>query len=200
MTTENAKELEEQIYQLTNKLQQLRKDCPGEEVKNYTFQTIDGEVTLLDLFAGKDRLLAIHNMGQGCRYCTLWADGINPFIPHLESVLSVVMLSKDDPQTQRRFANARNWRFRTASHLGGDYITEQSTMEDKNNMPGVVFYELKENKIYRKSSSNFGPGDLYCSIWNFLGLAGISAEDWTPQYSYWRRPEKMDDGGQNIQD
>ena len=24
-------------------------------------------------------------------------------------------------------------------------------------------------------------------------------DDWTPQYSYWKRPEKMDDGGKNVQ-
>ena len=78
------------------------------------FETLDGERSLLDLFAGRDKLLAIHNMGQGCRYCTLWADGINPFLPHLEAAMSVVLLSKDPPETQRRFANSRGWRFRTA--------------------------------------------------------------------------------------
>jgi predicted dithiol-disulfide oxidoreductase (DUF899 family) len=56
---------------------------PTIEVRNYTFTTIDGETSLLDMFGGKDRLLLIHNMGQGCRYCTLWADGFNGFLPHL---------------------------------------------------------------------------------------------------------------------
>jgi len=46
----------------------------------------------------------------------------------------------------------------------------------------------------------FGPGDLYCSIWNLLGMAGLSEADWTPQYKYWRRPKKMDDGGANLID
>ena len=27
----------------------------------------------------------------------------------------------------------------------------------------------------------FGPGDLYCSQWNLLGLAGLTEADWTPQ-------------------
>ena len=48
--------------------------------------------------------------------------------------------------------------------------------------------------------SMFGPGDIYCSMWSLLGLAGLGNDDWTPQYAYWRRPEKMDDGGANLAD
>jgi len=33
-----------------------------------------------------------------------------------------------------------------------------------------------------------------------LELADLSAADWTPQYRYWSRPEKMDDGGENLID
>jgi predicted dithiol-disulfide oxidoreductase (DUF899 family) len=198
MANEQIQKIEQQIFELTQELNTLRKQDRGEEVRNYEFATLDGKVTLLDLFAGKPKLLAIHNMGQGCRYCTLWADGLNPFVPHLESALSVVLLSKDEPELQRRFANSRGWRFRTASHGGGDYIKEQTVMEGSDNMPGAVVYELEGNSIYRKSSAVFGPGDLYCSAWNFLGLAGIGEAEWTPQYNYWTRPAKLDDGGENL--
>jgi len=43
-------------------------------------------------------------------------------------------------------------------------------------------------------------GDLYCSIWPFLGMAGMTEADWTPQFKYWSRPQKMDDGGENLVD
>lgn len=198
MTNEAVRELEQEIFELTTRLRALRKELPDEEVRNYSFATLEGEITLLDLFAGKDQLLAIHNMGQGCRYCTLWADGISPFLPHLESMLSVVLVSKDDPETQRRFANSRNWRFRMASHGGGDYIKEQSVTEGEGNTPGVVSYHLRDGKIFRQSASAFGPGDLYCSIWHLLGVAGVESDDWMPQYSYWKRPKQMDDGGRNL--
>ncbi len=198
MTNEAVRELEQEIFELTTRLRALRKELPDKEVRNYSFATLEGEVTLLDLFAGKDQLLAIHNMGQGCRYCTLWADGISPFLPHLESMLSVVLVSKDDPETQRRFANSRNWRFRMASHGGGDYIKEQSVTEGEGNTPGVVSYHLRDGKIFRQSASAFGPGDLYCSIWHLLGVAGVESDDWMPQYSYWKRPKQMDDGGRNL--
>lgn len=198
MATEEIAQLEQQLAELTTKLHKLHSELPGEEVKNYTFETAEGAVTLRDLFGDKDKLLVIHNMGQACRYCTLWGDGINPFVPHLESALAVAMVSKDSPSAQRTFANSRNWRMRMVSHGGGEYMHEQVSVDGANNMPGAVVYERHGNMILRKASTFFGPGDLYCSQWQFLGLAGISVEDWTPQYSYWQRPTVMEDGGDNV--
>lgn len=196
--TNEIQELEKKIYEMTTRLNELRKDHSGEMVQNYQFATMDGDVTLLDMFGEKDRLLLIHNMGQGCRYCTLWADGFNGFLTHLESAVSVFLVSKDSPDLQRTFANSRNWRFRLASHSGGDYIREQTVMEGQDNMPGAVVYERSGDRITRKNAAVFGPGDQFCSLWNLLGMAGLSEADWTPQYKYWRRPEQMDDGGANL--
>lgn len=190
--------LEKQLYDLTTKLNELRKENSGADVPNYTFSTLDGDVTLLDMFGENDHLLLIHNMGQGCRYCTLWADGFNGFVPHLESAMSVFLVSKDAPELQRTFANSRHWRFRLASHGGGNYIQEQTVMEGQDNMPGAVVYERNGDRIARKNAAVFGPGDQFCSLWNLLGMAGLSEADWTPQYKYWRRPEEMDDGGANL--
>ena len=187
-----------QVAELTAKLNAARRAVSGREVPDYSFRTLAGEVHLSELLAGHDQLLAIHNMGQGCRYCTLWADGINGFLPHLESAMAVVLLSKDDPETQRRFANARGWRFRLASHAGGAYIREQSVMPGDDNMPGAVVYEKAGGKLRRKNTVVFGPNDLFCSAWHFLALAGHGVDDWTPQFTYWRRPDTLDDGGDNI--
>jgi len=190
-------QLRSEISQKIARLNELQKNATPTPVPNYTFQTLDGSVTLLDLFAGKTKLFAIHNMGQGCRYCTTWADGFNAFLPHLESEFAVVLLSKDPPELQRTFANGRGWRFRTVSHGGGDYIREQSVAEGSN-MPGMVCYVREGDQVSKLNSAVFGPGDLYCSIWHILSLGGVSEEDWTPQYSYWRRPQKMDDGGLHV--
>jgi predicted dithiol-disulfide oxidoreductase (DUF899 family) len=184
-------------------LEALRRDAPPVEVKNYVFKDLNGDVTLEELFAGKEILFAIHNMGQGCRYCTLWADGLNGFIPHLESEYSVVLLSKDDPEIQRRFANSRGWRFRMASHGGGEYLREQ-TVAPKNsenglNYPGLVCYVRKNGKIYRKNATEFGPGDQFAAIWHVLSLAGVGEANWTPQFNYWKAPAKLDDGGANVE-
>lgn len=197
---DEIQQTEQQIAALIKKLNELRREHCGDAVHNYTFNTLDGEVPLLDLFADHKRLLLIHNMGQGCRYCTLWADGFNGLLSHLESAMSVVLVSKDAPDVQREFANSRGWRFRLASHGGGDYIREQSVAPGEDNTPGAVVYEREGDTIFRRNSCVFGPGDIYCSMWSLLGLAGLGEGDWTPQFNYWRRPQKLDDGGANLVD
>jgi predicted dithiol-disulfide oxidoreductase (DUF899 family) len=106
-------------------------------------------------------------MGQACRYCTLWADGFNGFLPHLESVMSIFLVSRDAPNLQRAFAGSRNWGYRLASHGAGDYASEQTVMKGEANMPGAVVYQRDGDSITRKNSAIFGPGDLYCSAWNW---------------------------------
>ena len=203
-TAEDIAALEMQIYELSQKLCALKKDNEPTPVPDYEFDTLDGTVKLSELFGAHDELLLIHNMGQRCRYCTLWADGINGILPHLESTLAVALVSKDTPEEQRRFANARGWRFRLASHGGGAYMTEQSAIPDAGNMPGAVAYTRKDGQILRRNACAFGPYDLYCPAWHLLALAGISeateegGPGWTPQYNYWQMPAALEDGGTNL--
>lgn len=189
---------EKELFELTQKVTKLRRDTKPLPVKNYTFKTMDGDVSLIELFGDKDTLFVVHNMGQGCRYCTLWADGLNGFVSHIESQFALAVVSKDSPQVQRAFANSRNWRFKMASHAGGDYIQQQTVMEGEANMPGMVCYTRKGQEVFKRNVAVFGPGDEFCSMWNILSLAGLGEEEWTPQYNYWKRPEKMDDGGKNL--
>ena len=100
---------EKELFELKQKVSKLRRDTKQIAVKNYGFQTQEGNTSLLELFGNKDILFLIHNMGQACRYCTLWADGLNGFVQHLESQFAFAMLSKDSPQVQRQFSNSRNW-------------------------------------------------------------------------------------------
>ena len=198
MTNQRITELEKEIFDLSAELNALRRKVPPQQVPNYRLATLSGKVTLLDLFSGKDRLLAIHNMGQGCRYCTLWADGFNGILGHLESAMSVVLLSRDPPQLQRNFADSRNWRFRLASHGGGSYIREQTVTEGMDNAPGAVLYQRSGEQVLRKNSAIFGPGDRFCSLWHLLALAGVEEGGWTPQFRYWTPPATLDDGGDNL--
>ena len=79
MNKNKIRDLENRIFELMQELQKLQKENIKQEVKDYDFSTLNGKSNLLDFFEDKDNLLVIHNMGQGCRYCTLWCDGINSF-------------------------------------------------------------------------------------------------------------------------
>lgn len=193
-----ADRLEAEIMEKAQRLAALRKAEPSVEVADYAFATLEGETRLSALFAGRERLLVIHNMGGGCRYCTLWADGINGVLPHLEEAMAVVLVSKDAPGAQRRMAQDRGWRFRMASHGGGAYMSEQSI--GGGNYPGAVVYERRDGKIVRRGRTPFGTGDLYNPLWHLLALGGVAEGEFTPQFHYWRRPQKMEDGGANLND
>ena len=87
MTSMNEEilQLEEQIAESKKKLAQARRQTDGQAVQDYVFKNFDGsEVRLSQLFGDKPDLLVVHNMGRGCRYCTLWADGLNGLVKHLE--------------------------------------------------------------------------------------------------------------------
>jgi len=202
------KNTEQQICTLSLELAELRKQrndahFPNPDNKcidNYQFDTLNGQVFLQDLFGSRDTLLIIHNMGQGCRYCTLWGDGLNPFLPHLESTAAVAMVSGDSPSIQREFSNSRQWRFRMLSHNKGKYYQDQVVTEAFENRPGIACYRKHDSGIYKVAGAQFGPGDQYCSLWHILSLTGKTVQDWTPQYRYWSMPDNLEDGGANIMD
>ena len=195
-----AEKLEFEIMQKAQQLAALRRKEADVAVTDYPFQTLDGSTSLSGLFGGRERLLVIHNMGQACRYCTLWADGINGVLDHLEDAMAVAVVSKDAPDAQRRMAMDRGWKFRMASHGGGAYMAEQCSMGEHANFPGAAVFERKADTIVRRGRTAFGPGDLYSPVWHFLSLAGMGEADWTPQFHYWSRPESLEDGGENVRD
>jgi predicted dithiol-disulfide oxidoreductase (DUF899 family) len=57
--SEEIAELEKRLFELTTRLNELRRVNTGDEVQNYTFATLDGAVTLLDMFGENDRLLGL---------------------------------------------------------------------------------------------------------------------------------------------
>lgn len=193
-----AQKLEMELMEKTAALAALRRAEADAPVANHRFATLDGETDLLGLFGDRETLLLIHNMGAGCRYCAVWADGINGILHHLEDAMAVVLVSKDAPAAQRRMALERGWRFRTASHGGGDYMAERCSFGEHRNMPGAAVYARAGDAVVARGQTFFGPGDIYSPLWSFLSLAGLAAEDWTPQFSYWSRPAELEDGGENV--
>ena len=105
-----------QINELRGKMRSLQSGIESEQVDDYVFSTPEGDVRLSELFGEQDALFVIHNMGAACVYCTLWADGFNGIIDHLENRAAFVLSSPDAPDAQRKFADSRGWRFRMVSH------------------------------------------------------------------------------------
>jgi predicted dithiol-disulfide oxidoreductase (DUF899 family) len=106
----------QQIAELRDKMRELQESVEPEEVSDYEFSTTEGKLRLSELFGDKKYLFVIHNMGAGCRYCTLWADGFNGILPHIENRAAFVVASPDDPAAQQKFSTGRGWHFRMVSY------------------------------------------------------------------------------------
>jgi len=179
-------DIEGEIVELKKKLAEIRKQRPREEVQNYTFKTPSGEVTLSDLFQGKDDLILIHNMGQSCRHCTLWADGFTGLAQHLQDRAGFVLTSPDSPEAQKKFAESRNWNFPIASAEGTTFPKDMGFEPEPGEFwPGVsAFYKDPDGRIYRTGKASFGGGDDFCAVWPMLDLLQDGSNGWVPQYRY----------------
>ena len=174
-----------EIAALRDKMRALQAEIEPEEVADYSFAAAEGPVRLSALFAGKDTLIVIHNMGRTCPACTMWADGYNGVVPHLESRAAFVVTSPDDPATQAAFAASRGWRFRMVSHQGTDFAEKMGYRGEQGGwMPGISVFKKEGGRILRVSDQRLGPGDDFCSVYHFLDMLPEGPAGWRPKFSY----------------
>lgn len=177
--------LEEYLVSQQEKLAELKRQLPPKQVQDYTLTSADGPVKLSQLFGDKNDLVVIHNMGKGCRYCTLWADGFNGVLPHLENRAAFVVCSPDSIETQQQFADSRGWRFKMVSGHGSSFTEDMGFRSDKSWMPGVsTFRKDGDGALYRVARAPFGPFDPFSGIWHVFALLSDGVNDWEPKYKY----------------
>ncbi len=175
------------------KLRELR--APVKE--NFSFSDIDTDkIFFKDLFGDQRDLFVIHNMGRSCRWCTLWADGLNGLLEHLESRASVVLVSGDAPDVQQEFAEGRGWNFRMLQDTDGSFTDAMEFAAEhegqRHLMPGVsTFHKEDDGTITHVASDMFGPGDVYMPVYPLMELLDDPKADWEPQYSY-QKPLNID--------
>jgi predicted dithiol-disulfide oxidoreductase (DUF899 family) len=183
-------DLDQELMQKREKLTQLRLKLPSEEVKDHALKNWDGKsVKLSQLFGKHDELIVIHNMGASCAYCTLWADGFNGIVDHLNDRAAFVVVTPDAPSAQKKFAESRGWRFKMLSNEGSNFIQEMGfvKVEDGKNhwQPGFsTFHKDAAGKITRVAYDYFGPGDVYSSPWHLFALLKKGVNNWEPKYHY----------------
>jgi len=182
------------LYELHQKVETAKKELAtalkeaGEmRVEDYAFTRTDGtEAKLSELFEDKTDLLVVHNMGKGCTYCTLWADGFNGLADHLADRAAFVLVSPDEPAVLGDFASGRNWRFDCASAHGTSFVSDMG-YEPKPGvyMPGISSLSKNaDGSIERIAHCPVGPGDMYCNLWHMFDLLPKGINGWEPKYEY----------------
>jgi predicted dithiol-disulfide oxidoreductase (DUF899 family) len=180
------------VTELRKKIAALREDlrvaiqkAEPETVADYSFRTLDGEVSLSELFGDKDSLFVVHNMGRECLYCTVWADGFNGVSSHLGDRAAFVISTPDEPKTQSAFASSRGWQIPVVSHAGSRFAADMGYQDEEwGYMPGISVFSRGATGITRVSDAPFGPGDDFSAIWHLFDLLPGGKGDWEPKYKY----------------
>ncbi|MFD2044279.1 DUF899 family protein [Ornithinibacillus salinisoli] len=180
---EEIGKLEKEIIEKKQKLVELKKSLPMKKVKNYQFMNSTNKtVHLNDLFGDKDELIVVHNMGKGCSYCTMWADGFNGVFHHIVEKAGFVVASPDSPEIQDAFAAERRWQFPMISTNGTTFKEDFGFKDEKNVYPGVsTFKKDTDGQIFHVANAPFGPGDDFCSVWPLFDLLSSGSNDYQPK-------------------
>lgn len=177
---------ERELGRAKARVARLRWQLPQTVVQDYRLAGSGGRRVKLSALFGRHRdLILVHNMGRTCPYCTMWADGFNGLLKHLESRAAFVVVSPDPPATQSRFARSRDWKFKMVSSLGTSLPEDLGfrTAEGRYR-PGVSVLRKERGRIVRVSRAGFGPWDDFCSVYNLFNLLPEGADDWRPRFTY----------------
>lgn len=157
----------------------------SERVNDYELEDYEGQKTKLSqLFGSKKDLILVHNMGNSCAYCTMWADGLNGLLPHLEDRTSFVLSSPDEPSVQKEFSDSRGWKFKMVSTKGTSLAKDMGFEQDGMPQPGVSVFYKEDNRIIRVGYDKFGPGDKYCPTFPLFNLLKDGTNNWQAKFRY----------------
>jgi predicted dithiol-disulfide oxidoreductase (DUF899 family) len=156
---------------------------PPRPVGSFAFRTPEGTpITLADLFGTHDDLLLVHNMGQHCSYCTLWADGLIGLAPHIERRCALVLCSADEPAKLAETIAERGWTFRCVSGRGSGCNEALGFGTSERALPGVSSLRRRaDGSVEQVAAAAFGPGDDFCPVWPFFDLLADGPNGWEPK-------------------
>ncbi len=177
----NQKRME--IFKMVSELSEMNAQLPPEPIKDYEFETNKGTVSISDLFGAHEDLIVIHNMGPSCPYCTMWADSLAGQLPYIVDRAAIVLINREAPANQMKFAERRGWKIPMASDPSGDFARDMGFFDGEQMMPGFsTFHKGADGSITRVGHDFFGPNDLYLGTWHFFNLLKGGSEGFSPNF------------------
>jgi len=174
----------QQIASIREQMRKVQSTLEPQEVTDYEFQTLEGKVSLSELFGSHRDLMLVHNMGKSCPGCTLWADGYNGLHQHVITRAAFVVTSPDTPDVQQQFAASRGWVFPMVSHSGSSFAEDMGYRTSKGWRPGMSVFRRDGARMVRVSDVSWSPGDDFCTVWHFFDLLPEGAAGWRPKVHY----------------
>ena len=188
---------EKHFTKLRDELSQQRRKLPWEKVEtNYIFDAPSGQVSLADLFNGRNQLIIYHFMygpdwEVGCKSCSFLADHFDPAIVHLNARdVSFVAVSRAPLETLEAYKERMGWRFPWVSSYKNDFnrdynvsFTEEEIERgdayfnyknkgfSSTEAPGAsVFYKGSDGTIYHTYSVFERGLDMFITAYHYLDI------------------------------
>lgn len=212
---------EKEFTRLRDQLSQARRALPWVKVeKEYTFDSLDGQVTLAGLFEGYSQLIVYHFMygpdwEEGCPSCSFWADnfdGINVHLNHRD--INLVVVSRAPLEQLENYRKRMDWNFKWYSSFRNDFnydyhvsftpgemekgeMFHNFRMESfpSDEAPGIsVFYRNEDNEVFHTYSTYRRGLDMLNGAYHFMDLAPRGRdEEGLPYTMAWlRRHDQYD--------
>lgn len=152
---------EKEFTRLRDQLSQQRRELPWVKVeKPYVFDTLQGQETLADLFAGRSQLIVYHFMfgpddEEACKSCSFWADNFNGIIPHLnQRDVTMLAVSRARLEKLQAFHRRMGWSFKWVSSFYSDFNFDYEVSFPTTATPGQYSY----NYAPTESTGGESPG------------------------------------------
>ena len=151
---------EKEMQRSLDAFNQRRRELPWERVeKDYRFVGPEGEVSFEKIFGRCSQLIVYHFMfgadwEAGCPSCSLWTDGFQGALPHLEQrdvALASVSTADFDrlSKFRERVGWQHDWYSAVGPEFGRDFHVSYSEAEMEN---GDTFYNYQEGHHYGSES------------------------------------------------
>ena len=201
---------EKQLTRQRDEIDRLRRALPWVRVeKSYTFDGLDGQRTLAELFDGRSQLIVSHFMfgpgwKEGCVGCSFRSDHVDGALTHLEHHdVSFVTISRAPLAEIEIFKRRMGWRFRWLSSNRSDFNYDYRVSFTKEEVAtGQIDYNYGSSKFVSEEMSGlsvfckdetgeifhtystFGRGDeMVDTTYMYLDLAPKGRDETGPNFN-----------------
>jgi predicted dithiol-disulfide oxidoreductase (DUF899 family) len=177
-------EAEKEHTRRNDELARRRQELPWVRiVKEYRFETDEGNASLADLFRGRSQLLVYHFMfgpdyTAGCPSCSAIADGFNGSVAHLANHdVTLCAVSRAPLATLLAYKRRMGWTFPWASSFAGDFNSDFNVrFTEEQQRGGGIEYNYRREAAWQPREGS-GSGDEGVAV--FAAMSGTDPATYT---------------------
>ena len=184
-------EREKAHTRMGDELARERQSLPWVRIeKDYRLQTVDGEQTLTELFAGRSQLLIYHFMfgpsyESGCPVNSSIADAFDPLIPHLAARdVTLIAVSGAPLEKLRAYRERMGWAFTWASSYASDFNRDVGFSSPPEQTRDAVARALDQLPPVALRNAQACGTDIYGYLTELFGFTAFSLEDGVVYQTY----------------